>query len=302
MPDHPETLAKFCTADTARKILSSHSLRWSAPNLFGDPFELSHQTGLSFDPHVMLDAVLRSAIGMIFSPDEPRGNSPLATVIRRWRDEERFANQDEAEEVLRELMGRMVDQRQVEIDELMADWRRFTRQLRICSFSAKPDNLACWQRYADNHRGLVIRFDAQALSGDEFTPQAITYKNVRPEITALKDQLNAVINNERVRPQDSFLEKFLTKSPVTGHEQEWRCFYHAVNESSSKETDDSLWFDERSFERSAIAAVYFGASMPAAEKKSFAELIKKEYPTCKIFQATTVAGKYEIEFSRFVYA
>jgi hypothetical protein len=299
VPDHPETLAKFCTADTARKILSSHSLRWSAPNLFGDPFELNHQTSLSFDPHVMLDAVLRSAIGMIFSPDEPRGNSPLATVIRRWRDEERFANAEEAEEVLRELMGRMVDLRQVEIDELMTDWRRFTRQLRICCFSAKTDNLACWQRYSDNHRGLVIRFNAHVIAGDELTPQQIAYKNMRPEITTLRDQLGAVLNNEHVHPQELFQGKFLTKSPVTSHEQEWRCFYHAINENSGKETDDNLWFDDRPFERSAISAIYFGANMSAADKKTLLELIKKEYPSCKIFQAATLAGKYEIEFSRF---
>lgn len=298
MPDYPETLAKFCTADAAHKILSSQSLRWSAPNLFDDPFEPHHQTHLNFDPHVMLDAVLRTSIGMIFSPDEPRGNSPLATVIRRWRDEERFANPEEAEEVLRELMGRMVDQRQVEIDELMADWRRFTRHLRICCFSAKPDNLACWQRYGANHRGLVIRFNVNDIAG-ESAPRQIEYKNLRPEITSLKEQLNVVLHNERTSPQEFFLEKFLTKSPVTNHEQEWRCFYHATDEPSSKETDDELWFEDRTFERRAIAAIYLGTKMPTADKKSFIDLIKTDYPQCKIFQAGTPVGKYEIEFQRF---
>lgn len=298
MPDHPETLAKFCTADTARKILASQSLRWSAPNLFDDPFEPNHQTRLNFDPHIMLEAVLRTAIGMIFSPDEPRGNSPLATVIRRWRDEDRFSDPEEAEEVLRELMGRMVDQRQIEIDELMADWRHFTRHLRICCFSTKPDNLACWQHYGDNHRGLVIRFNTNEIA-DESAPHKMEYKNVRPEITGIKEQLNAVLYNERTNPQDSFLEKFLRKSPIASHEQEWRCFYHAPEDSSSKENDDGLWFDDRKFERSAISAIYLGANMPAADKKAFIELIKQEYPQCKVFQAATLAGKYEIEFRRF---
>lgn len=297
MSDHPETLAKFCTAETAHKILSSQSLRWSAPHLFNDPFELNHQTPLSFDPHTMLDAVLRTATGMIFSPDEPRGNAPLSTVIRRWRGEERFANPEEAEEVLRELMGRMVDQRQEEIDELMADWRRFTRQLRICCFSAKADNSACWQRYADNHRGMAIRFHV-AATFDDTLPQQITYKNSRPEIAPFKEQLNAVLYNEHPRPQEFFLDKFLNKSPVAGHEQEWRCFYNAKDESSSKENNDNLWFDDRHFEVGAISSVHFGANMPNNYKKALLELVKQHYPECKIFQASITTGKYEIEFQR----
>lgn len=299
MPDHPETLAKFCTVTAAHEILSSQSLRWSAPNLFDDPFEPNHQTLLNFDPHIMLDAVLRTSIGMIFSPDEPRGNSPLATVIRRWRDEDRFANPEEAEEVLRELMGRMVDQRQVEIDDLMADWRRFTRHLRICCFSAKPDNLACWQRYGANHRGLAIRFNVNEIAGDN-APRQIEYKNLRPEITSLKEQLNVVLHNERTYPQEFFLDKFLNKSSITNHEQEWRCFYHTTEASSSRETDEELWFDDRKFEPSAITAIYLGTRMAAADKKSFIDLIKEDYPHCKIFQASTLVGKYEIEFQRFI--
>lgn len=296
MSDHPDSLAKFCTAATALQVLSTQTLRWSAPHLFADPFEQDHRTQLAFDPHGLLDAVLRTAISMIFSPDEPRGNSPLATVIRRWRDEERFANPEEAEEVLRELMSRMVNQRQTEIDELMADWRRFTRHLRICSFSAKPDNLACWQHWGDNHRGLAIRFDVNELSGEP--PHKVDYKNLRPEITTLKEQLNAVLYNERPTPQEHFLEKFLVKSPVNSHEQEWRCFYHATAEGSSKHNDESLWYDDRPFPRSAVSSVYLGAQMAAADKKTLLDLLKKDYPQCKVFTAASLQGKFDIEFHR----
>ena len=52
----------------------------------------------------------------------------------------------------------MVDSRQAIIDKVMADWRQFSRGARICSFSAKPDNLSCWHRFADSHKGIAIRF------------------------------------------------------------------------------------------------------------------------------------------------
>lgn len=296
MPDYPEHLAKFCSADTAREILTSQRLRWSAPHKFNDPFEPDHRTVLTFDPHVILDSVLRSVTGMIFSPDEPRGNAPLMTVIRRWREEERFISPEEAEEVLKELMGRMVDQRQKDLEELMADWRRFTRQLRICCFSAKPDNLACWRLYGDSHRGLVIRFNSQALCGDN-PPQQVEYRQTRPEITSLKEQLNAVLYNEHPEPREKFMEKFLQKPPFASSEQEWRAFFHDSGESS-KAHDDDQWFDDVSFEPEAISGVYLGAAMPANQRKEFYELVKKLYPQCKVFQGHILAGKYELDFQR----
>ncbi|MDO3388289.1 DUF2971 domain-containing protein [Gilvimarinus sp. SDUM040013] len=297
MPDHPDTLAKFAEADTAFKILESQCLRWSAPVLFSDPFELNHRTALAFDPQTLLQSVIRAACGMIFAREEPRGASPLATVIRRWRDEERFGSPEEAEEVLSELMARMVDQRQDEIDELMGDWRLYTRSLRICSFSAKVDNLTAWQYFANEHRGAAFKFQC----GDDTPlrhPQAVRYNLARPEITSLKEQLNVVLYNEKLRSQEFFEDKFLVKQPSAKNESEWRCLMNVNAEESAKSTDESLWYSDVKFAPEHLRSVYLGAFMPVATKKKLVELVTEKYPETKIFQAEATPGKYEIGFSR----
>ncbi|MBU2884641.1 DUF2971 domain-containing protein [Gilvimarinus agarilyticus] len=297
MPDHPDTLAKFAQAECAYKILDQQSLRWSAPVLFSDPFELNHRTALAFDPQTLLQSVIRTSCGMIFAREEPRGNSPLATVIRRWRDEERFSSPEEAEEVLGELMARMVDQRQEEIDETMGHWRLYTRSLRICSFSAKADNLTAWQYFADEHRGAVLKFQC----GDDSClphPKPVRYNQTRPEITTLKEQLNVVLYNEKLRPQEYFEDKFLLKQPSSKNEQEWRCLMNVSPEDAVKTTDEKQWFTEVPFASEHLRSVYLGAFMPVETKKQFLELVSKKYPNTKIFQAEPVAGKYEIEFTR----
>lgn len=299
MSESPDTLVKFGTADTALQILSQRHLRWSAPNIFSDPFEADHRTALNFDPLTLLDAALRAAVSMIFSADQPRGNSPLVTVIRRWRDEERFATTEEAEEVLRELMARIVDQRQQEIEELLTRWRHFTRHLRICCFSTKADNLACWRQFGDSHRGVAICFDVNELA---VTPHKVSYQNYRPEITTLKEQLQDILYNEKADAQAQFLEKFLTKSPIYSHEQEWRCFFPEPSQSSSKQPDDSLWYDEHPFVPPAIKAIYFGAAITSAHKKALVEVIKQHYPEAQVFQAVTVPTKYELDFKRVLTA
>lgn len=301
MFEYPDTLSKFCTADAAVSVLTSQTLRWSSPHLFGDPFELDHRTGLGFDPHMLLNEVVRTTIAMIFSPSPPHGNSPLITGIRRWRDDGRFETPAEAEAstVLMELLAKMVDQRQVDIDVLMADWRRFTRHLRICSFSARPDNFPCWQRYADNHRGAVIRFHVQELgvnSDAEGALRPMEYRQVRPEVTTVKEQLNAAIYNERPNLQAGFLDKLLCKSPIHSHEQEWRCFYHALTEASSKSNNDMDWFDDRPFANEAVSSIYLGAYMSVEDKKKLVDLQRALYPHARLFQAQPVHGKYDIEF------
>jgi hypothetical protein len=183
----------------------------------------------------------------------------------------------------------------------MADWRHFTRHLRICSFSVKPDNLNCWQRFADYHRGCVIRFHASELTlepTEDELPQKIEYKNIRPEITSLREQLNAAIHHEHLNLQKDFAEKFLCKSNTLNGEQEWRCFYNALSEPSSKSNNDMEWFDDRPFPNQAINAIYFGAYMSVEDKKKILAIQKSHYPSARIFQAQPVHGKYEIEFVR----
>lgn len=297
MPDSPESLVKFCSAGTAERILSGQRLRWSAPHLLGDPFELSHRTELSFDPLKLLDGVIRSATGMIFSREPPRSQSSLATVIRRWRDEERFDSPEEAEEVLKELMSQVVDQRQASIEEMLADWRKFTRELRICCFSARPDNLPGWQQFADRHRGAALRFRCGEYTSLD-APKPVHYSPHRPEITRFQDQVSAILYQEKVNAQAQFPEKFLVKASVCAEEQEWRCFFSAADKASSRESDESQWYDDRPFEQSDLVAVYFGALMPAEDKQRLAKLVRERYGEARLFQGSPVPGRYEIEFTR----
>lgn len=299
MPDHPDTLVKYCTAETAFKSLSAQRLRWHAPNLFDDPFELDYHTRLSFDPHTLLRGVIRAATAMIFSPDTPRGTSPLSTVVRRWREEKRFDSHEEAEDVLEELMGRMTDQQQKTIDQIMADWRNFTRHLRICCFSAKPGNLPCWQQYADNHRGVAIRLRCGPNTALP-EPRAVAYQKLRPEITTFKQQLNAVLHNEHYDAQSEFLDKFLVKPPPASTEREWRCFGHTDPDESGEEDEDDekLWYQDRPFAPEELTTVYLGAHFPEAERATFKELLREHYPDTRLLQARPVPGRFEIEFER----
>lgn len=293
----PETLIKFLNVETAKRVLSSQTLRWSSPSRFADPFELNHLSQLNFDPHSLLDAAIKMASSMIFSPDDPKGTTPLINAIRRWRDEERFGSPEEAHDVLRELLSQVVDHRQKAIDIMMSDWRKFVRTLRICCFTEKVDNVAAWENYADNHKGIAIRFNT-----GEYSPLKncvpVNYKAARPQITTLQSEMAAILGGDNQSSQNNFQAKFSVRSPIHASEKEWRCFRATNEQPGTTPSDEKEWFEDTKFERSDINAVYFGANTSARDKKEIYNLLKSKYIQSKIYQSKASATSHQLEFER----
>jgi hypothetical protein len=292
--DAISSLVKFCTFEAGVKILSSQTLRWSAPHLFSDPFELDYKSQSNVRAEVLLDLLLREALIMLFGPREPTGrHNSFVNIMARWRERERFCDEAEAQEVLRELLGQIAKIQTRQVDEYMQAWRRFARDIRIACFSEKPNNIACWQRFADHHRGIALRFECGEGTGLP-NPHRVHYQSVAPFITSHDEQLEIIYGRRSAPTIDDFPNKLLIKDRHDQLEQEWRCFERAIN---SDEPDAVLWFDLRKFPAHELRAVYFGTLTKQADKEFIAKLMRANYPTAKIYQASIVPGRYETEFN-----
>ncbi len=285
----PISLNKFCAAQTALDILREQALRWSAPHLFDDPFELSSQSKLPFTTNDLTEAAVLEACAMIFSRESPRGTGSFINAIKRWRTEERFQSQEEAEEVLKGLLPTMINYHEEVVKEIYRDWKAFSNSLRICCFVYKSTSMAAWQRYGDVHRGVVLRFKCGEDTALE-NPRAMTYPNKRPEITSVKEQMSIMLAGSTYRPQEHFYEKFLTKSAMDKHEREWRCFKEVQNED--------LMFEHLNvpFREDELTGVFFGLETSLEDRQAIFSLVKEDYPKTKIYQAVAMPGHYEIEY------
>ena len=112
MASHPPaSLIKFCAMDTALKILNSQALRWSAPHLYNDPFELAHYSDSDFTAEQLLNTLTHEALNTLFDPSSTNANNgKLMTTLSRWKDEERFSSENEAKAVLKQLLLPMAQQ------------------------------------------------------------------------------------------------------------------------------------------------------------------------------------------------
>jgi hypothetical protein len=103
-----------------------------------------------------------------------------------------------------------------------ADWPRFRETISnstnatlqaagIYSLSARHLDLLMWPHYADNHRGVCVRFDMQALLDAEHVPFPVSYADQRPECDTV------------LEPTTEWLNKaLLTKGRPWRYEEEWR--------------------------------------------------------------------------------
>lgn len=291
--DTVSSLIKFCSVETGVKVLSSQSLRWSAPHLFNDPFELHHASQPDLSAASLLDVLLREALIMLFGPDLPTGrHNRLVNVMARWREQQRFCDEEEAQVVLRELLGQIAELQERQVQEYLRQWQNFASAARIACFSEKPNNVACWQRFADHHRGIALRFECGEDTGLP-KPQRVSYQTHAPVVTSQQEQLEVIYGRRNLPTADEFPGKLLIKGRHDHLDQEWRCFDNAAPGGN----DPALWYDLRKFPAHELRAVYLGALMAQTDKEFVAKLMRSNYPTAKIYQATVLPGRYEIEFS-----
>lgn len=286
----PDYLVKFCSVDTAEKILTSRALRWSAPHLFADPFEAKATQQLSFSQQDLLTATVQHTVSLLFGSDNPNGSTPILQAIRRWRSENRFDNTEEADEVLRGLLEQLVVARQEHIDQDMRQWQAYCAKVRICCFSSKVANPHAWQYLADGHRGVALSFEG----GDFDTARQVKYRDSRPEILELEDQISAVMNNSAEAHSPSYSEQFLVKPEVRKNELEWRCIKEAAPDSSAPASSSD--FIDVKFNPSQLIAIYLGLGTPAEAKQSIQHLAYRINPKAKIFEAQAKATGFHLRF------
>jgi hypothetical protein len=279
--------------DVGLKALNHQTLRWSSPHLFNDPFEPNHSYSPDITHQKLLTGLIKEAMIMLFGPTEPTGKANrLVAAISRWRDEERFSSEEEAEQVLKQLLNQVAEHQQEDIDRFLSKWQQFAKALRICCFSDKPDNLTCWQHYADNHQGIALRF-ASGEGTSLKDPQRVSYKSQPLPLTSLKQQIDIAYGKAHSSDNHEFKDNLLTKNKVNNNEREWRCFGSDI----SQQNDPQHWYNDVKFVSSELQAVYLGLSCEQQHREAISQLIKNQYSKTKIYQAQIIPGQYDIEFT-----
>jgi hypothetical protein len=193
-----ERLYKYCPYINGLKIIESHSLLFTNPREFNDPFEFDINL-LKFD----------------FNEASEEIKYELAFIKNE------FSNKY-GKDILQEIDN--IINNKVEDHYKNSQLSKVSRSS-VCCFSKKNSNIVLWSHYADKHKGICLIFDLtdspvfenhKNYSISQGPVRYIDYKSYQP-INYLKDRLSAI---------SSLL---YTKSLDWEYEKEYR--YHILDNS-----------------------------------------------------------------------
>jgi hypothetical protein len=292
-----DTLIKYVGSDAATKILGSGTLRWSSPVLFDEPWSIKLDPQLGFDHFTINNAMLKAATGMIFTREMPKGNAthPLFKAIRRWRAEERFRDEAEAFDALSELLAANPEAVRGKLLQMLNTWQSLLETSRIICLSATHKDPQCWRLYAQNHRGVALRFSCDGVLSN---PVAVEYSKTRPKLTTLKEQIDDLTGIKVAAGSDTYASKLFIKSHTDASEKEWRCLRQMQEGELDCGEDVEDWHQDDPFAASELKAIYLGFMMPEDTRANIIALAKRNYPKATIYQCQPMGDGYELDFQR----
>ena len=292
----PLSLVKYATASTGIKILFNKKLRWSAPHVFSDPFENSSRTPLGFDQFDLTKTAVKAIASMIFARDDPRGEvNSIKKAVRRWRAEDRFHNEEEAQEALSELLPTMISQRYAEVEEFMRAWKLYAFNARILCLSDSFEDMTCWELFANQHQGIAIRFKV----GEGHTvedPKRLAYRSQRNVVTTLKEQVSIFVGEENTNDPTKLEENLLVKPKMLTAQREWRSIWLPDEYADPDGEDLVVAYDDRPFSVGDVSAVYLGACISDANREKVLSILTKFYPKAKVYEAEANEAEYKLDF------
>ena len=186
MTNVPPVLYKYCTVDTAEKILRSGGVLLNSSSNFNDPFEMKMGAKWPED-----DEVLRACIAELF-PEEQRES--VFQNARRRREKYPDTIPPNAEEML--------------------------KKTGISCFSEARDNDLMWGHYADKHEGICLGFRWPAIHSCLIKTGLESGIRVMKKVVYSDDFPMWGI----AAPDAHKLDLLATKASRWAYEREWRIF------------------------------------------------------------------------------
>lgn len=146
----PRYLYKYRTVESALRFLQRSELYFAAIDEFNDPFECDYKlVGKHTQKEIALD---------IYDKTCSQAQGLMGMLVPK---------ENEYQSILKNI-----------IDGIL-------RQIGVCCFTTKPDNLLMWAHYADEHKGVCLEFDLLADLEAFMLPHQVNYSTGYPYIDYL---------------------------------------------------------------------------------------------------------------------
>jgi hypothetical protein len=277
----PERFYKYTTASTAKAILKSRAMRWSRPALLNDPYDIQFDLHLEIDRDKLRKLVLEK-IRHVLTTNDPyvpvKGNMmgellPIARKVLKNLPEEEFKKMADA------AVGG-VDDLEASLPKYHAELRGYAETSKVLCMSEVGDSLLMWAYYAEQHRGVVLRFRAiKELDSMFLAAKPVHYAKDMPRLFD-EEFMSDLLVGKAMTSADQIANKTIyTKAVEWAHEKEWR-----LNAGSGWKPTEP--YEDVNFFKPELDGVIFGCATPPATIEEISAMARAMYPDAELLRAT----------------
>jgi hypothetical protein len=263
----PQKLYKYVTIDAARQILKNDTIRFQSPLNYNDPFDaqwnvfwpLYTREARDFEVSLLQNAILNPDTWPAHTDEQCR----KALIEEHHRIASLPPNQRKtaAGQFAIECADHGVP------DQLRAKMHDTRRRLRVFCLCEGIFSILMWSHYADNHRGLILGFDATRLEHGFSRPlEPVNYSHELPRLIDYQGWIRSTTFGLPIPPVlGAEREWALSKHIDWKYEREWR-FVWVANKGTSGDYED-FQIPEGSF-----TEIIFGCRARPADSSEIIEL------------------------------
>ncbi|MHC4083905.1 MAG: DUF2971 domain-containing protein [Planctomycetota bacterium] len=284
--NHPKSFFKYMSASTAEKVLKNRTLRWSHPSEFDDTLDVAQVCDEKMDSNkqkqiqdAIIDLASRSRANLI-KKNTNKLFKCLTSLISLFNSSNASA--------ISELKKYPVD-----ISNSVADlnecWKKIRKDCRILCLGIEKDNHHLWNKYAEEHKGVVIELTCRYDSDSPWLiAKPVEYVKEQDLFLTVEDWAEVLILETNKAVKRIFEKCTLRKAKDNEHkwseQNEWRipsfCSHHETGTVS-----------DYSVNPNDFSAVYFGYKMDSKIQDNLLSLLVGELGHVSAFRCELGSSK-----------
>lgn len=285
---------KYMSIETAIKVISNRSLRWSSPLKFNDPFD--HQIGFSFafTGREFGEALDREMERIVFDGKVSfKSPTPFSALAMRLHAAKGRLAKDEIMKDLAGATDEIAGNMPALVDKLHADVQQHLTHSRVLCVSEKNDNVVMWSHYADEHRGVVLQLRCvEEIDNTLLAARKVKYSRQFPSFPSLESYVRHLTGEEPMDLSKLSWEIAYTKHEDWSYENEWRVHIPLLREPPG---NGYSTFKENP---RVFGNVYLGCRIADSDATKVIAAVKEHISHAKVLRGKRSITSFSLEFEK----
>jgi hypothetical protein len=279
----PDFLYKYTSCSTAKIILRNKTIRWNSPLNFNDTFELNYSMGMDFDESKAVNIIAQKLAMVIYDEKiklyDNGFRNPKLDYMRKHLRKDSYP-MEHFVETIKSVAKELIPTVKNIIEKEKERWKKDIKTYRILCFTEFNDSISMWERYAEKHSGVVIKWKPIAeIDSPLYAAYPVIYSDDIPKIATFEYLTDIYIGLKPTKPIiDELLTLVTTKTTSWSDENEWRIV-------STKRIFDSGTYEDVPFSPQEIDTVYLGCKISDRDKEDILVFIKEGFSHVSVYQA-----------------